>query len=228
MTQTPQSAFSARLRQATQAEHSRAESAEFITTLMHGTRSARDYALLLSQYRFIYAALEEEARRLRGRPDLAELLDPALDRLPSIEADLSGLLPAVGLADAPGELPATRAYAGRIRAAAAEHPARLVAHHYLRYLGDLSGGLAIGKLVSRHYGIAAEHLTMWSFDGIGKPKAYKDRYRAKLDGYALDAGAADGARADALVEEAMAGFALNRALFADLLRLSREQESTTA
>lgn len=217
MTATPETAFSARLRRATQAEHSRAESAEFISTLMEGARSARDYTLLLSQYRFIYAALEEESRLLRGLPDLAGLLDPALERLPAIEADLAGLLPAVGLAAAPGELPATRAYAARIRAAAAEHPARLVAHHYLRYLGDLSGGLAIGKLVSRHYGIVPEHLSMWTFHGIDKPKVYKDGYRAKLDAYAVD-----DARADALVDEAASGFALNRALFAELLGLSRK------
>ncbi|GAA3701342.1 biliverdin-producing heme oxygenase [Arthrobacter ginkgonis] len=221
MTETPETTFSARLRHATQAEHSRAESAEFISTLMEGTRSARDYALLLSQYRFIYSALEEECRSLRERPGagdlLAELLDPRLERLPSIEADLAGLVPAVGLDAAPGALPATREYAARIRAAAAEDPARLVAHHYLRYLGDLSGGLAIGRLVARHYGIVPEHLSMWTFHGIDKPKVYKDGYRAKLDAYAVD-----DARADALVDEAASGFALNRALFAELLGLSRK------
>jgi heme oxygenase (biliverdin-producing, ferredoxin) len=221
MTETPETTFSARLRHATQAEHARAESAEFISTLMEGTRSARDYALLLSQYRFIYSALEEECRALRGRPEaeepLADLLDPALERLPSIEADLAGLVPAVGLDAVPGALPATREYAARIRAAAAEDPARLVAHHYLRYLGDLSGGLAIGKLVSRHYGIAPEHLSMWTFHGIDKPKVYKDGYRTRLDAYAVD-----DARADALVDEAASGFALNRALFAELLGLSRK------
>lgn len=217
MTEAPEPTFSARLRQATQAEHSHAESAEFISTLMGGNRSARDYALLLSQYRFIYSALEEECRALRDRPELADLLDPALERLPSIEADLAGLVPAVGLEAAPGALPATQEYVARIRAAAAENPARLVAHHYLRYLGDLSGGLAIGKMVSRHYGIAPEHLSMWNFEGIEKPKVYKDGYRAKLDAYAVDE-----ARADALVDEASSGFSLNRALFADLLGLSRK------
>ena len=223
MTETPEATFSARLRHATQAEHSRAESAEFISTLMEGNRSARDYALLLSQYRFIYSALEEECRSLRERSEsvgqagdlLADLLDPRLERLPSIEADLAGLVPAVGLDVAPEALPATQEYAVRIRAAAAEDPARLLAHHYLRYLGDLSGGLAIGKMVGRHYGIAPEHLSMWTFHGIDKPKVYKDGYRAKLDAYAVD-----DARADALVDEAASGFALNRALFAELLGVS--------
>ena len=187
--------------------------------------------MLLSQYRFIYAALEEECRALRGRSEpmdqegglLADLLDPQLERLPSIEADLASLVPAVGLDAAPGALPATREYAARIRAAAAEDPARLVAHHYLRYLGDLSGGLAIGKLVSRHYGIAQEHLSMWNFHGIEKPKVYKDHYRTKLDAYAVD-----DARADALVDEAASGFALNRALFAELLGLSRKVATAAA
>ena len=163
------------------------------------------------------------ARASGGGDLLADLLDPQLERLPSIEADLASLVPAVGLDTAPGALPATREYAARIRAAAAEDPARLVAHHYLRYLGDLSGGLAIGKLVSRHYGIAQEHLSMWNFHGIEKPKVYKDHYRAKLDAYAVD-----DARADALVDEAASGFVLNRALFAELLGLSRKAAPAVA
>lgn len=37
-------------------------------------------------------------------------------------------------------LPATVEYLARLRAVAFDRPAGLVAHHHLRYLGDLSGG----------------------------------------------------------------------------------------
>ncbi|WP_431712105.1 biliverdin-producing heme oxygenase [Glutamicibacter uratoxydans] len=105
---------------------------------------------------------------------------------------------------------------------AATEPARLVAHHYLRYLGDLSGGLAIGKLVARHYGIGYEALNMWDFGEIEKPKLYKDAYRAKLD--ALGADPQIGA---AILDEAKRGFQWNKAIFEDLLRSSNEELIST-
>ena len=58
---------------------------------------------------------------------------------------------------------------------------QLLAHHYLRYLGDLSGGQAIGALVARHYQVPREQLTMWDFSDIDAPKRVKDAYRAHLD-----------------------------------------------
>lgn len=206
--------FSARLRDVTRDDHTAAESSEFITTLMDGSRSARDYTLLLAQYSYIYAALEQECRRLSGDPELADILDPRLERTTFLQADLEELLALVGLGELPAQLPSTAAYVQRIHETAAE-PARLLGHHYLRYLGDLSGGQIIGRLVSRHYGVEDAHLSMWKFEGIEKHKPYKDEYRAKLDGYANSA-----ERADAMIDESMRGFQLNRDLFADLLAQS--------
>jgi len=206
--------FSTRLRQVTQDDHTQAETSEFITTLMGGERSARDYTLLITQYAHIYAALEQEVCALSHEAQLNALFDPALERSERIAADLELLLPAHGFVQRPGALPATKAYVAAIQKAATE-PARLVAHHYLRYLGDLSGGLAIGKLVARHYAIPVEALNMWDFDQIDKPKLYKDAYRAKLDVYGSDP-----VVAEALLDEAKRGFRWNKAIFEDLLRCS--------
>lgn len=214
MTAATISTFSTRLRQVTQEDHSSAESSEFITTLMGGERSARDYTLLIAQYHYIYAALEEEVRQLATEPELQPIFDLALERSARIEADLAVLLPAHGFDAIPEALPATEIYVQAIRNAAAE-PARLVAHHYLRYLGDLSGGLAIGKLVARHYEIQPEALNMWNFEQIEKPKLYKDAYRQKLDAYG-----ASGANAEPLLDEAKLGFGWNKAIFEDLLTSS--------
>ena len=214
--------FSARLKEVTQSDHSEAESSEFITTLMNGTRNSRDYVLLLAQYTYIYSALETEVRALAGDPDLAPIFDLRLERMSRINGDLAGLLPAHGLTDIPEPLEATRDYVRHIREAASD-PARLVAHHYLRYLGDLSGGQIIGRLVERHYGIAQDDLSMWRFDGIDKHKPYKDEYRAKLDAYAVTP-----ERASSLLEEAAKGFTLNKALFRDLLTQSQQSALTSA
>lgn len=214
MSNNPDSNFSTRLRQVTQDDHSEAETSEFITTLMGGKRSARDYTLLIAQYAHIYAALEEEVRALDNDPEFGSIFDPALERSGQIAKDLEVLLPAHGFTSLPDALPATKVYIAAIREAAKE-PARLVAHHYLRYLGDLSGGLAIGKLVARHYAIAPEALNMWDFGDIEKPKVYKDNYRLKLDSLGTNPQAAE-----ALLDEAKRGFQWNKGIFEDLLRTS--------
>ncbi|WP_237196783.1 biliverdin-producing heme oxygenase [Rothia nasimurium] len=86
-----------------------------------------------------------------------------------------------------------------------------MAHHYLRYLGDLSGGQAVAALVARHYGVPAEALSMYRFEELPKPKVFKDSYRGLLD----DAPLTD-AQHDALVDEALAGFDHNSRVFAQL------------
>lgn len=219
-TELTESAFSVRLRNVTREDHTAAETSEFIIRLMGGSGSALDYVLLLSQYSYVYEALEAEARRLASDAELSAIMDPLLERVPAIHADLAALLPTIGLSEIPAALPITEEYVQRIHDVAATEPARLVGHHYLRYLGDLSGGQAIGKLVGRHYGIAAENLSMWRFEGIEKHKTYKDEYRAKLDAFALTED-----RADALIEEAGIGFGLNRKLFGALLEQSRQLTS---
>ncbi|MFK0071971.1 heme oxygenase (biliverdin-producing) [Arthrobacter woluwensis] len=207
--------FSARLRQATRVDHTEAESSEFITSLMEGARSGADYVLLLAQYRPLYEALESATARWRREPSVAELFDPALDRLAALDSDLPRLAEWAGLAEIPAVVPTAESYARRIaETGALEDPARLVAHHYLRYLGDLSGGQAIGTLVARHYGVPAGMLSMWEFPAVPKPKPYKDRYRELLDAFAV------GHSGDAVVEEAALGFRLNREVFGELSRLS--------
>lgn len=224
MTATPVPTLSARVRELTQADHHEAETSTFITDLMGGHRSARDYALLLSQYEHIYHQLEDSVAlaRVTSPGPVADLFDPALERAPFIRQDLANLMPAAGLDEAPAELPSTRAYVRRIAEVEHDH-ARLAAHHYLRYLGDLSGGQAIGKMVSRHYGLNPDQLAMYRFEGIEKPKVYKDGYRLKLDSLGLMP-----EQEDAFIEEASRGFQFNKDMFRDLDGLSRRLAGVAA
>lgn len=224
MTDTPAPTLSARVRELTRADHQEAETATFISDLMGGRRSGTDYALLLSQYEHIYHQLEDSVAlaRVTSPAPVADLFDPALERAPFIRRDLAALLPATGLDEAPAELPATRAYVLRIAAVEHDH-ARLAAHHYLRYLGDLSGGQAIGRMVSRHYGLTEEHLSMYRFAGIEKPKVYKDGYRLKLDSLELTP-----EQEEAFIEEAGLGFQHNKAVFQELDVLSRQRDGAVA
>lgn len=207
-TQAP--SFAAQLKSATRAEHAAAEHSSFIQNLMEGKLSAEDYVRLLAQYQPLYRALEKACAAWRCEPSVRQLLDPALERSESIRNDLAGLTEYLGI-QMPDLTTAVMLYTQRIHEVGAmASPERLIAHHYLRYLGDLSGGQAIGALVARHYNIPSELLTMWKFPTIDKPKIYKDAYRIHLDHFAREANQAE------IVDEARLGFALNRNLFVEL------------
>lgn len=206
--ETQRPTFSARLKAETAARHDAAEHSTFMTDLMGGKLSAADYQRLLNQYVYIYEALEEVAAVFRANP--TPLTEPftleGLDRLPAIRADLTAL----GQAEVDPALPATAAYAEAIRATASA-PERFIAHHYLRYLGDLSGGQAVAALMARHYGLGEEALSMYRFEDLPKPKVFKDSYRSLLD----EAPMTDDQR-QALIDEALAGFDHNSRVFDEL------------
>jgi heme oxygenase len=86
-----------------------------------------------------------------------------------------------------------------------------VAHHYTRYLGDLSGGQAIGRILDREFELDGAGIAFYAFEAIPKPKPYKDAYRARLD--ALGLGPAEVRR---VVDEVRVAFTLNQALFTEL------------
>jgi heme oxygenase len=90
-------------------------------------------------------------------------------------------------------------------------PGGFVAHHYTRYLGDLSGGLFIGKLMARQFGFETNGIGFYLFDEIADPAAFKDVYREQLDAVAWDA-----AERERVIDEVLAAYQFNTDLFVDL------------
>lgn len=201
-------AFAARVKSETQGAHDQAEDSSFMDDLLGGRLDRRAYVALLEQYLHLYRALEATEARFADAPELSDVLDARLDRVAALEADLADLLDG-GAAAAP--TPATQEYVERLAALPDDAPERYFAHHYLRYLGDLSGGQVIGKLAARHYDLPTESLRTWRFEGIEKHKPYKDHYRA-----ALDAAPLSEAQRDAFIDEAQVGFVLAKKLFDSL------------
>jgi heme oxygenase (biliverdin-producing, ferredoxin) len=204
--------FSAIVREATQEQHARAEQSSFMADLLGGHLGVEAFAGYTEQLYFVYEALEEGAARLAGDPVAGPFLRPELARVPALVRDLVHLR-GPGWRGAAEPLPATAAYAERVRAAAAGWPAGYVAHHYTRYLGDLSGGQVIRSVAERTWGFVpkGDGVRFYVFDAIGNPAAFKREYRLALDGLAVA-----GAERERVVEECRTAFALNTALFADL------------
>ncbi|GAA2884450.1 heme oxygenase [Actinoplanes cyaneus] len=202
--------FAARLRKATMSEHRDAETRSFIARLMGGTVPAAGFAALTAQYLIIYRELEAAALAMRDNPVAGEFADPALSRVAALESDLAHLHgPGWEAHAVPVE--ATRRYAERLREHCHTSPAHFVAHHYVRYLGDLSGGQLVGRRVAATYHLGTRGTAFYHFEQIADPKAYKTVYRARLD--ALDLPAAE---LDTLVAETQLAFTLNAAVFQEL------------
>jgi heme oxygenase (biliverdin-producing, ferredoxin) len=202
--------FAARLRKATMSEHRDAETRSFIARLMGGTVPAAGFAALTAQYLIIYRELEAAALAMRDNPVAGEFADPALFRVAALESDLAHLYgPGWEAHAVPVE--ATRRYAERLREHCHTSPAHFVAHHYVRYLGDLSGGQLVGRKVAATYHLGTRGTAFYHFEQIADPTAYKTVYRARLD--ALDLPAAE---LDTLVVESQLAFTLNAAVFQEL------------
>lgn len=203
--------FSTRLRRATMVEHREAETRSFISRLMAGDVPMAGFVAITFQYLAIYRELEAAAARMRASAGAgAVFADPALTRVPALEADLAQLCGAEW-ESAVTVLDSTRDYADRLRELAATSPAHFIAHHYVRYLGDLSGGQMIGRALSKHYGLGEAGTSFYRFEQIPDPRAYKIAYRERLNALHLD-----DTQAAVMIDEAQRAFRCNAAVFVEL------------
>lgn len=199
--------ISARLRDETRQEHEHAETRPFMHELLGGALSLDGYAAYLAQFVRIYHALEA---RPRQDSDPEMIHDTGLHRAELMEQDLAAL----GLNDwetSTTALPATEACVERLQETAAGSWVEHLAHHYVRYLGDLSGGRVIAAMLRRHYDAQDEQLRFFDFHQVGDHVAYKRRYREELDALPLSA-----EEADRVVAESQRAFAFNSAIFDEL------------
>lgn len=175
--------FAALLASETAGDHRGAERSPFLGALMGRTLPLTGYVDLLVQYQHVYRALEDGADALADTTSVAPFLVRDLDRGPALEADLVHLRTRPEVAGRTfSPTAATEAYAARIRTVAASEPARYVSHHYTRYLGDLSGGFPIGRIVAATYGLTEDEGGRFAhFPGIEDPARFKDDYRTSLN-----------------------------------------------
>ncbi|RPF33029.1 heme oxygenase (biliverdin-producing) [Streptomyces sp. TLI_185] len=206
--------FSTVIRTASHEQHMEAETSTFMSDLLGGRLGVDAYARYTEQLWFVYEALEAGAERLASDPVAGPFIRPELFRLTALERDLAHLRGA-GWRAGLSALPATGEYAARVRECAEQWPAGYVAHHYTRYLGDLSGGQIIRGKAEKTWGFArkGDGVRFYVFEGISNPAAFKRDYRELLD-----AVRADDLEKQRIVAECKRAFALNTAVFQALGR----------
>src|SRR5690606_12488868 len=204
--------FSAALRERSSGSHSRSEHAGFMADLLKGEGSREDYVNLVAQHYFIYEALETAGELMRHDAVASTFLSDKLTRLPALEADLEFLIGA-DWREKISPLSTTQRYVDRIRKVGATWAGGFVAHHYTRYLGDLSGGIFIGRVMARRFGFETNGIGFYLFDAIADPAAFKDVYREQLD-----AAPWDEAERERVIDEVLLAYRFNTELFEDLDR----------
>ena len=205
--------FSQALRERTRTGHSASEGADFMNDLMTGKGSREDYIALVAQHYFIYEAIEAAGARFAADPVAQRFITPQLTRLPALESDLEFLVGS-NWREQIAPLPTTERYVARVNVVADEGWAGgFLAHHYTRYLGDLSGGQVIRTLMQRQFGFETNGVGFYLFDQIAKPKQFKDTYRDELDAIDWDA-----AERERVIDEVLVAYGFNTDLFVDLSR----------
>ncbi|RYX87696.1 MAG: biliverdin-producing heme oxygenase [Bradyrhizobiaceae bacterium] len=186
----------------TKDQHTAAERSGIIRDLLRGEASRDGYILLQRNLLPAYQALEAGLDAHRGSPLLGPLAAYRLDRTTALKADLVALCGG-DIAQVP-VLAEGSAYARRIEEAASGDGELLIAHAYTRYLGDLSGGQILKKLLAKKPGLAPNELTFYDFPAHADLAALKNDYRNALD----DAGRR-ATQKQAIVDEGSVAFQLN-------------------
>ena len=149
------------LKELTWDHHKNAESQEFVKELRSGNNTKERYATLLFNLHPQYNILETFAR-------LYNLVDTR--RAPAIHADYHELWDETEQFQ-PKALPVVKEYMDHIMSIQ-EDPDKLMAHIYVRHMGDLSGGQMIAKKVPGSG-------TMYQFNE--DVSVLKEKIRARLD-----------------------------------------------
>ncbi len=190
-----------RLKAETRELHVQAERSGVMADLLAGRITRSAYTALLVNLHALYQSLEAALDRHAGDEPLRSLWQPALRREAALRGDLESF------SAAPASEPSTAAeYLQRLASAA---PHRLVAHAYVRYLGDLHGGQMLRALVQQRFGLTGAAGT--AFYDFGSDDAVLTLRRQLRE--ALSALSLSDAQADEVVAEARWAFAAHCRLF---------------
>lgn len=211
MLPTAREQLSTSLKNQTAEAHTSAENSQFMAHLSRGKLDRNAVAQLTVQYFHIYSALEAAVRRACDHPAVALIADKRLERVEAITQDLTSMLGESWREVEP--LAATARYVAELEAIGPNNGPEVVAHHYVRYLGDIAGGQVLARVFREAYELPGEALHFYDFSAIGKIPPYRAQYKAALD--AMQLGEEERVR---LINTAKRAFDLNQAVFQDLAK----------
>ncbi len=197
-----------KLREGTSHSHTLAENTAFTKCFLKGIVEREPFRKLLADFYFLYSTLEEELERHKDDPVISNIYFPELNRKQNLAKDLEYYYGENWAADIFPSV-AGQTYVARIREVSQTDSALLVAHSYVRYMGDLSGGQSLKNIARSALELPADQGTQfYEFEQISTAEArreFKGKYRDGLNALPIDE-----TLEQKIVDEANHAFKLNR------------------
>jgi heme oxygenase len=168
------------LRERTKALHTAAERTGIVNDILKRKADKRGYATFLFNMLPAYGELESALERSRNKPIFYTFARRELYRTDCLSADLAALSGANWRRELV-LLPAAERYAARIAEVADGDAGRLIAHAYVRYFGDLSGGQILKGLLGKTLNLPPQALSFYEFPGIADHTAFKNAMRHAIN-----------------------------------------------
>ena len=204
--------LSTQLKEGTKKSHNAAENTKFVAGFLRGVLNPEEYRKLITDFYYVYDTMEQRIQETKD--PLARVLQQwnvKLFRTSFLQRDLRYYYgPMFRENMIPSE--SCNNYCHRINEIAEKWPHLLIAHHYTRYIGDLSGGQILKGIAQKALNPSeGEGLHFYDFPYIEDAKAFKTDYKAVLDGLEINQN-----QIDALIDEANYAFKLNMYMFDEL------------
>ena len=200
-----------KLREGTQDSHAATENIGFMKCFVKGVVDRNCFAKFLSNLYFVYSELEAALENHQNHPCVGIVYFRELNRKANLETDLQFYY-GTDWQNQITKLAATQNYISRIREVAAKQPEFLIGHAYTRYMGDLSGGQMLQKVVQSTLDLSGyQGTSFYNFEQIPDKQAFKNKYREALDKVPVD-----NTTADKIVAEANNSFSFNMQIAKEL------------
>lgn len=205
--------LSIRLRNETKIVHTKTENADFIKKLFKAEFTPEEYFCYLASLKEIYQTLEQALLKNKNQPYVEPIYFEELFRTQSLNEDLVAW--SEYKADLnESQLNAVKEYTTHLNKISEAAPHLLVSHAYVRYLGDLSGGQILHKILSAKVD-KANGLNFYSFK-IDNTQKMKELYRSRLD----QIGSLSEPKSCEILKEAQLAFHYNDMIFNTLSKSS--------
>ena len=199
--------LASKLRESTAKAHTMAENSAFMKCFQKGVVKKETFRKFTACLYFIYTALEEELQRHKDDEVISLIYFPQINRRKNLEEDLKFYY-GENWREQINLIPECKEFVDRIREVANNDLPLLVAHSYVRYMGDLSGGQALKNLARSYMNLPEDKGTrFYEFDSLNSIEAIKD-FKAKYRN-ALNALPVDEETGQKIADEAIRVFTLN-------------------
>ena len=203
--------FSKQLKEGTKKSHTMAENTSFVASFLRGVVDESKYRQLIANFYFIYHALESEMNLNKDNPFVGPMRLNGLERHDALIKDCEYFY-GDNWREKIYPTEQTQRYVSRIHEVAKNNPELLIAHHYTRYMGDLSGGQILKGIAQKALNLKEDGLAFYEFPEIWDKKGFKESYRRVLDTM-VPATQKD---VDGIVVEANYAFRLNMYMFEEI------------